>query len=156
MTVRIRVGTTIDAPPERVWDVVEAIETHTDWMADAARITFVSSRRRGVGTEFDCVTRLGPFRTTDRMTVTEWEPGRSIGIEHHGIVTGRGCFTLKRKRGDRTRFRWSERLRFPWWMGGPVGERAAKPVLRLVWRGNLRRLRRIAEAPSWTSVTREA
>jgi uncharacterized protein YndB with AHSA1/START domain len=145
MTVRIRVGTTIDAPPERVWQVVESIEHHTDWMADAQRITFVSARRRGVGTEFDCLTRVGPFRTTDRMTVTEWEPGRSMGIEHRGVVTGRGRFTLKRRRHGRTRFSWSERLRFPWWMGGPVGERLAKPLLRAIWRRNLTRLRRIAE-----------
>jgi len=145
MSVRIRVGITIDAPPEAVWDVVEAIENHVDWMADARRITFVSKHRRGVGTEFDCLTRVGPFRTTDRMTITEWEPGRSMGIEHHGMVTGRGRFTLKGRRNDRTRFTWNERLRFPWWMGGPVGERLAKPVLRAVWKRNLRRLQRIVE-----------
>ncbi|HEY5012350.1 MAG TPA: SRPBCC family protein, partial [Acidimicrobiia bacterium] len=73
MTVRIRVCTTIDAPPARVWEVVENIEHHTEWMTDAERITFVSSTTSGVGTEFDCLTRVGPFRMTDRMTVTEWE-----------------------------------------------------------------------------------
>jgi uncharacterized protein YndB with AHSA1/START domain len=146
MTVRIRVGITIDAPPQSVWDVVEAIENHTDWMADARRITFVSSHHRGVGTEFDCLTRVGPFRTTDRMTITEWEPGHAMGIEHHGMVTGRGRFTINGRRHDRTRFRWSERLTFPWWMGGLVGERLAKPVLRAVWKRNLRRLQRIVEA----------
>jgi uncharacterized protein YndB with AHSA1/START domain len=146
VTVRIRVCTTIDAPPERVWDVVEAIDHHTDWMADAARIDFVSTRRRGVGTEFDCLTRVGPFRTVDRMTVTEWEPGRSMCIEHTGFVTGRGRFTIRGRRHGRTRFCWNERLRFPWWMGGPVGERIAKPVLRRLWRRNLKRLRRVAEA----------
>ena len=146
MTIRIRVCTTIDASPSHVWQVVEAIERHTEWMADAERITFVSSRRRGVGTEFDCLTRVGPFRTTDRMTVTEWEPGRSMGIEHRGVVVGSGRFTVKDKRRGRTRFCWSERLQFPWWMGGPVGERVAKPVLRRLWRANLSRLARIAEA----------
>jgi uncharacterized protein YndB with AHSA1/START domain len=146
MTVRIRVCTTIDASPERVWRVVESIEHHTAWMADAKRITFVSSSTRGVGTEFDCLTRIGPFRMTDRMTVTEWEPGRAMGIEHRGVVTGSGRFTVKRKRHGRSRFCWNERLRFPWWMGGPVGERVTKPVLRRLWRRNLTRLRRIAEA----------
>jgi uncharacterized protein YndB with AHSA1/START domain len=146
VTVRIRVGVTIDAPPARVWEVVEAIEHHTDWMADAARIDFVSARRRGVGTEFDCLTRVGPFRTTDRMTITEWDAGHAMGIEHHGIVTGRGRFTIRAKRHGRTRFTWKERLRFPWWMGGPVGERVAKPILRRLWRRNLVRLRRIAES----------
>jgi uncharacterized protein YndB with AHSA1/START domain len=146
VTIRIHVCTTIDAPPAAVWDVVEAIEHHTEWMADAERIRFVSSRRRGVGTEFDCLTRVGPFSTTDRMTVTEWEPGRSMGIEHRGAVTGSGRFTVKRRRRGQTRFCWDERLRFPWWMGGPVGERVAKPVLKRVWRRNLTRLQHIVEA----------
>jgi hypothetical protein len=144
VSVRIRVGTTIAASPAQVWDVVETIEHHTDWMADAERIAFVSSQRRGVGTEFDCFTRIGPFRLRDRMTVTEWEPRRAMGIEHRGVVSGRGRFSVKGRRG-RTRFSWNERLRFPWWMGGPVGERVAKPVLRRIWRGNLRRLRTIVE-----------
>jgi uncharacterized protein YndB with AHSA1/START domain len=147
MTVRIRVCTTIDASPARVWNVVEDIEHHTQWMTDAERITFVSSTTRGVGTEFDCLTRVGPFRMTDRMRVTEWESGATIGIEHRGVVTGSGRFTLRRKSHGRTRFCWNERLRFPWWMGGPIGERAAKPVLRRLWRANLTRLRTIAEAP---------
>jgi hypothetical protein len=115
-------------------------------MADARRITFVSSHRRGVGTEFDCLTAIGPLRTTDRMVVTEWEPRRAMGIEHRGVVTGRGRFTLKRRRGGRTRFRWEERLRFPWWIGGPVGALLGKPVLRAVWRRNLARLKQLAEA----------
>jgi uncharacterized protein YndB with AHSA1/START domain len=138
--VRIRVGVTIDASPDAVWRAVEPIERHVEWMADAVSITFTGARRRGVGTEFDCVTRVGPFRTVDRMVVTEWEPGRAMGIEHRGLFTGRGRFTLRRKRGGRTRFTWTERIRFPWWMGGPVGALAAKPVLRTIWKRNLRRL----------------
>jgi hypothetical protein len=145
VTVRIRVATTIDAPRAEVWDVVESIDDHVDWMADAERIEFVSRARRGVGTQFDCVTRIGPFRLRDRMTVTEWDPGHALAIEHRGILSGAGRFTLRSKRGGRTRFAWRERLRFPWWMGGVVGERVAKPVLTHVWRGNLRRLRKIVE-----------
>jgi uncharacterized protein YndB with AHSA1/START domain len=143
--LRIRVAVTIDVPPDRLWRQLEAIENHVEWMADARGITFVGSRRRGVGTEFDCVTAIGPLRTTDRMVVTEWEPRRAMGIVHRGVVTGRGRFTLKRKRGGRTRFSWDERLQFPWWMGGPLGAVAAKPVLRAVWRRNLGRLKRLAE-----------
>ena len=145
MSVAIRVCTTIDAPPARVWEVVEQIEHHTDWMSDAASITFVTKSTRAVGTAVDCLTPVGPLRLNDRITVIEWEEGRSIGIEHRGIVTGAGRFSLKRKRRGQTRFCWHERLRFPWWMGGFVGERVAKPVLRRLWRGNLERLARIVE-----------
>jgi hypothetical protein len=144
--VKITVGITIDAPVAVTWRTVEPIEQHVDWMAEAETIRFTSSKRRGVGTTFDCVTKVGPIRMTDRMTVTEWEPGRMMGIEHTGVVTGRGRFTLRRRRGGRTRFTWKERLTFPWWMGGAVGAFAAKPVLRAIWRRNLRRLKAIVEA----------
>jgi hypothetical protein len=142
--VKIRVGITIGVSPRQLWHSLEAIEDHVQWMADAREIRFASGQRRGVGTEFDCVTRVGPFRTTDRMVVTSWKPGREMGIEHRGVVTGRGHFTLRPRRGGRTRFTWEERLSFPWWMGGPVGALAAKPVLRRLWRRNLRALDRLA------------
>ncbi|MFA5884093.1 MAG: SRPBCC family protein [Acidimicrobiia bacterium] len=140
MSVRIDLCTEIPATPEAVWAAIEDLGTHTEWMADAERITFVTDQRAGVGTQFDCLTVIGPLRTTDRMTVTEWEPGAVMGIEHEGAVTGTGRFTLApAPRG--TQLCWSEELTFPWWMGGPVGEIAGKPVLAWVWRRNLSRLR---------------
>jgi hypothetical protein len=141
VTVRIRVCTTIAASPADVWAEVEHIERHPEWMADAVRVQFVGSRRAGVGTEFESLTRVGPLRANDVAIVTEWEPRRVMGIVHRGVVTGTGRFTLRRRRGNRTRFCWEEQLRFPWWMGGVVGERLAKPVLKRIWRANLHRLR---------------
>jgi Polyketide cyclase / dehydrase and lipid transport len=139
--VRIRTCITIDAPPSAVWSHVKRIDGHVEWMRDAKSIRFRSRRRAGVGTEFECVTGIGPLVTTDVLIVTEWQPRRAIGISHQGAVRGRGRFTLRRKRGGRTRFCWRERLRFPWWMGGPLGEVLAWPVLRAIWKGNLRRLK---------------
>ena len=138
---RIRVGTTIDAPPRQVWAQVRDIATHVGWMADAEAIRFTSRRRRGVGTTFECDTRVGPITLTDVMEVTSWVERREIGVHHTGVVTGTGRFTLRRARGGRTRFTWEEQLRFPWWLGGPVGSLVGAPVLWWVWRGNLRRLR---------------
>jgi Polyketide cyclase / dehydrase and lipid transport len=146
--VTVEVGITIDAPPARVWDVVEPIERHVEWMADAVSITFTSAQHRGLGTAFDCATKVGPFRTTDRMVVTEWEPGQVIGIEHRGLITGTGRFTLHAIPDHRTHFTWTEQLRFPWWLGGRAGVLLAEPVLRRVWLGNLRRLAQLAVAHS--------
>ena len=143
--MRIRVSVVIDAAPDVVWAIVEPIERHVDWMADAEKISFTTGRTRGVGTAFDCLTKVGPFRLTDRMVITEWQPGRVMGIEHRGLITGRGRFTLRRRRGGRTRFTWTESLRFPWWLGGPIGAVAAWPVLRAIWRRNLRRLKQHVE-----------
>jgi carbon monoxide dehydrogenase subunit G len=142
--MRIRVDVAIAASPDEVWKVIEPIERHVEWMTDAAAITFVGDQTRGAGTTFDCRTTVGPFRLNDRMVVTEWEPCRVMGIEHRGIVTGRGRFTIE-PTGEHTRFTWTEVLRFPAWMGGPVGEMAARPVLEAVWARNLRNLRDLVE-----------
>jgi carbon monoxide dehydrogenase subunit G len=142
---RIRVQATIDAPRGAVWARLADIADHVHWMADARAIRFTGERRSGVGTTFECETRIGPLRTTDVMEVTEWRRGRSLGVRHTGVVSGVGRFVLRRSRRGRTRITWDERLRFPWWLGGPVAGLVAAPVLRLVWRGNLRRLASLVE-----------
>ena len=142
---RLRVSTVLDAPPEVVWADLEDISTHVEWMRDAVAIRFTSPHRSGVGTTFDCDTKVGPFRLTDRMEITEWRPRAAMGVRHVGIVTGSGRFTLRRARGGRTRFTWKERLVFPWYLGGPLGAVVGGEVLRLVWKRNLRNLRRRIE-----------
>lgn len=137
---RIRVSTVLDAPPEVVWNDVQDISSHPEWMADAVRIRFLTAQTSGVGTRFECDTRIGPFRLTDVMEITEWVPGKAMGVTHTGLVTGRGRFTLKQLRGGRTRFRWREKLRYPLWLGGPVGALASKPLLTWVWRRSMRNL----------------
>lgn len=143
---RIRVSTLIDASPAQVWDEVRTIERHVDWMADAVRITFQGNRRSGVGTTFDCVTKVGPIRLTDRMEITDWREGKLMGVRHTGLVTGRGRFTIVRARGGRTRFTWDERLKFPWWLGGPVGGIAGGLVMRGIWKRNLTVLKGLIES----------
>jgi hypothetical protein len=142
---RIRVSTLIDAPPAQVWDVVRRVEDHVDWMADAEAIRFTSRTTSGVGTTFECDTKVGPFRLTDLMEITEWRDRRLIGVRHVGLVTGTGRFTLRRARGGRTRFAWDERLTFPWWMGGAVGGLVGGRIMRRIWRGNLRTLKALVE-----------
>ena len=57
-----------------------------------------------------------------------------------GKVTGVGRFSLRmRPRG--TLFVCQETLRFPWWMGGPIGSRLAAPFFRRMWKKNLRNLK---------------
>lgn len=144
---RIRVSIDISAPIERVWQIVEPVERHVDWMADAESIDFVTVQRRGVGTSFLCRTKVGPIRLTDKMRITRWEPNRAMGVEHVGLVTGSGEFTLSALDNTRTQFVWEEKLTFPWWLGGPLGAFVGgKIVLRGIWRANLRRLAALCEA----------
>ena len=144
----IRVEETIAAPPEAVWAAIEDIASHVRWMEDAVAIRFTSAARSGVGAAFDCDTKLGPARLTDRMVVTEWDPPRALGIRHTGIVTGAGRFTLvSAGEAGGTSFAWEEDLKFPAWMAGHLGAAVAAPLLRRVWQRNLRNLKGLVEAP---------
>jgi hypothetical protein len=137
---RIRVSTEIDAPPVEVWDDIGRIESHVEWMHDAVAIRFLGEQRHEVGVTFECDTKVGWIRLTDRMEITEWVDQWAMGVRHTGVVAGEGRFTLEPLGDNRTRFTWEETLGFPWWMGGPVGAAVGAIVLRMVWRRNLRNL----------------
>lgn len=141
--VTIKVSTVVPARPEAVWEDLRRIGSHVEWMSDAAEIRFLTEATEGVGARFECSTRLGPLRLTDRMEVTEWRAAETMGIMHSGVVSGVGQFRLSACEGPegavRTRFGWTESLTFPWWMGGPLCAALARPVLRAVWARNLRR-----------------
>ena len=143
---RNRVSTIIDATPSRVWSSIDDVGSHVRWMEDARAIRFRGAKRQGVGTTFECDTKVGPFGLTDIMEITAWEPRQKMGVRHVGLVTGEGAFTQRPAKGNRTKFTWRERLVFPWWLGGPIGAAVGSEVLRLVWRRNLRNLKGIVES----------
>ena len=142
----IRMETTIDAPPADVWRRLADVGDHVTWMADAAEIRFTDDRRSGVGTVFECETRLGPLHTTDVMEITEWRDAAAMGVRHTGLFTGTGRFALSPAGEGGTVLSWEEDLIFPWWLGGPIGAWVARPILRWVWRGNLRRFSALVTA----------
>ena len=140
----IRVSAVLPASPGDVWSYLRDIGSHVEWMADAESIRFLTEAVEGVGVRFECATRIGPIRLTDVMEITEWRDEQVMGIRHRGVVSGSGLFRLACTPGPDgqawTEFEWAETLRFPWWMGGAFGAAAAAPVLRLVWKHNLRNL----------------
>ena len=142
----IRVSVDIAAPVQKVWDVVEPVERHIDWMADAVAIRFQTEQTRGAGTTFFCDTKVGPIKLVDVMTITAWEPGKVMGVKHTGVVTGTGEFTLDAIDASHTRFTWTESLTFPWWLGGPIGAYlGGQIVMKAIWRRNLRELKKLVE-----------
>ena len=94
MSVRIGQCTWFAAPPDRVWAEIEDLSTHPTWMRDAVSVEFLTPEHATVGAEFSCLTKVGFLRNHDVLRVTEWEPGAVMGIEHTGVVTGTGRFTL--------------------------------------------------------------
>ncbi len=137
--VNIRTSVTVDERRVAVWSDLADIDSHVEWMRDATAIRSPSTAEFGVGTTFEADTVVGPIHLVDQMEITEWRPGEAIGVRHVGVVIGDGRFTLEELPSNRTRLVWHERLRFPWWLGGAIGERIAAPMLRALMRGNLRR-----------------
>lgn len=137
--MRVRGDVLVHAPLDATWDALADLASHVEWMADAESITFLGEQRRGVGTAFECLTRVGPLTTRDKMTVTEWVERDRITVAHRGIVRGTGTFELAAAGEDTTRVSWTEDLRFPPYLGAAAGALVAKPILRRIWRGNLSR-----------------
>lgn len=135
----------VRAPLAVVWEAVADLGSHPRWMTDAESLEFLGDVRSGVGTRMLVETRVGPLRTRDVIEVTGWEPGQRITVVHRGAISGEGVLQLDAMAGG-TRLKWSERLRFPWWWGGALTALLARPVLRWVWRRNLRRFERLVEA----------
>ena len=135
----IRLAVALGAPVATVWTDLADLGSHVEWMSDAESIRFRTEHRDGVGAAFDCVTKVGPIRLTDRMIVTRWEPPHVMTVAHEGLVTGAGTFRLETLTAGRSRLCWEEELHFPWWLGGPLGEIVGRPVLAKIWQGNLRR-----------------
>ena len=126
-------------PRHAVWRRLADIADHVSWMADAASIRFTGDQRSGVGTTFECETRVGPLRTLDLMEVTEW-PGAALDGRAAPWVRHRHrSLRAAAARPAPDKLTWDETLRFPWWLGGALGGLVGGPVLKLVWRGNLRR-----------------
>jgi Polyketide cyclase / dehydrase and lipid transport len=147
---RVRCEIEIDALPDEVWAHVADIERHTDWMRDAHEIRMLTEQTSGVGTRYECDTKIGPLKLTDVMEIIDWRPAVAMGVRHEGVVTGAGLFTLTPIDLDRrTRFAWTEELRFPWWLAGPFGATVGgHTVLSAIWNRNLRDLKAQIEEPS--------
>jgi hypothetical protein len=133
---RIRISQVIDRTPSEVWNEMRHIERHVNWMKDAVSITFTSETTEGVGTSFLCLTKVGPLKTQDAMTITEWRENEAMGVTHVGLIKGSGAFLLSTTVGG-CLVSWEERLIFPWWAFGEIGAQIAKPVLRGIWKLNL-------------------
>ena len=140
----IEISTQISATPVALWEEMRHINRHVNWMNDAVAISFLSTSTEGVGTSFTCLTKVGPFKTTDIMTITRWEEQKAMGVEHVGLVKGSGIFTIT-PNGNTSTITWKEQLTFPWWMLGGLGSYLASPILKIIWKKNLQNLKRIVE-----------
>jgi len=94
MSKRIETSIIIDKPIDIVWQEVKVMENHVNWMEDAIKIDILSENNSGINTKMNVLTKVGPIKLVDTITVIEWKEKESIGVIHQGIVTGIGIFYL--------------------------------------------------------------
>jgi uncharacterized protein YndB with AHSA1/START domain len=149
-SVRIEVADLMPGSRETVWDLITDWEHQDDWMLEASDFLVTSEHREGVGVEALATIRIGGIRTRDRVRVSVWEPPERLVIEHVGWVRGRGDIRLTAADLD-TRLTWVETLQAPLGIVGHLGLWLFAPLMRRIFRRDLRVLRGLVRARSGSS-----
>ncbi len=143
---RFAVSLTIDAPPERVWELLADWEGSEAWMVDATTVRVLGDRREGAGTRVEAITRIAGVALKDVMTVRTWEPPRLMLVEHHRApIRGVAWFEVTRAPGARSHLDWVEELDPPLGPLGELGGLLLKRPIEAVLTTSARKLKAIAE-----------
>jgi hypothetical protein len=141
-----RVAASIDAPVERVWELLADWEGSEAWMVDATTVEVVGEQRAGVGTKVRAVTRIAGVPIEDRLVVVGWEEPRLIEVMHVGWpIRGLAWFEISAQNGG-TWFDWGEELDPPLGPLGELGGRILRRPIERVLAKSAMKLKQLAEA----------
>ena len=144
--VVLEMAETLPGPPDIVWELITDWEHQGDWMLEASDFVVTSEQHEGIGVEAEATITIGGITTRDKVRVVGWEPPRRLAIEHLGWVSGRGEIYLTPLGRDRTHLFWREELEPPVGLLGAVGITAFKPVMRRIFKRDLRVLSGLTRA----------
>jgi uncharacterized membrane protein len=115
----------IDAPPERVWTLLEDVRRLPEFSSSTLEVRDAPERLTAPGQGYTQVGRLLGKKYTSRWTVVDLEPGRRIRSEGTVGPGVRYCLTqeLQGRGPDKTRLSVVMDYSLP---GGPLGRLAAK------------------------------
>jgi len=137
----------IDAPIERVWAEVAAIEGQPRWMHDMKSVEVLTPGWVSVGTEAVAEVRIFGISVKDLVRITEFEPPHRFAISHLGSFKGSGLITLEAGAdGTTTIVRWEERLIPP--LLPHLGALVLTPTLGSIFQADLVRLKELVETGS--------
>lgn len=144
---RVEVATHVEAPPERVWEVVTDWEHLGAWMGDVRSVTVTSPRRGGRDVHLRVRTAIAfGIVIRDEIVVTHWEPPLELGVLHHGpLFTAVGAYEFE-PTPHGTHVTWWDDVQVPL---GDIGDAAFSvlvvPWLRRQFRASLAALKRRCE-----------
>lgn len=95
----------------RVWDRLTDWQSHSEWIPNT--VVTITKQTNGLGTEFVGITRIGPLRLDDSMTVTEFQApmaGRATCVitKTGAVLGGTAGFALTALDDSTTRLDWFE------------------------------------------------
>lgn len=130
----------VDAPIERVWELVADIPAQPDWMHEMKSVRLTTPPPTGVGTRGEATVRIFGISVTDPVEVTAFEPPVRFEIRHEGTFTGHGSITLEPGAdGSTTIVRWDETLVAP--ILPHLGAVVMAPILSSIFQADLLRFR---------------
>jgi uncharacterized protein YndB with AHSA1/START domain len=124
----VSVAVDVDAPPERVWEVVSDPANLPHWDRHIERVVGVPPEGLSAGARYTTEMRLLAVRGRVDAEVLEWEPPRRATIRLRGLITATVTSTVEPLPGGRSRLEHTVEYRF---RGGTFGDLAATS-LRLV------------------------
>lgn len=124
----VAVSVEVDAPPERVWEVISDPRNLPHWDRHVVRVKDVPATGLREGARYATEMRFMAVRTKVHARVLEWEPPRRVAIRLSGVLDATVTSTVEPLGGERSRLEHVVDYRF---RGGPLGDLAARS-LRLV------------------------
>jgi carbon monoxide dehydrogenase subunit G len=96
---------------DRVWERLTDWQSHSAWIPNT--VVTITEQTNGVGTQFVGITRIGPLRLDDPMTVSEFQTpkaGRASCtiIKTGSVIGGTAGFVLTSLNDSVTRLDWFE------------------------------------------------
>jgi len=140
----------IDAPIERVWEMLADIDRQPEWMTEMTSVRVVTPGPVGVGTECEAQVRILGITVTDPVTITAFEPPMHYAISHDGTFKGTGTIELESGADLTTTIvRWQEQLSPP--VLPYLGALAMTPALGAIFQADLARFKELVESGSVAS-----
>lgn len=143
----LRMLVVVDAPIERVWDVVADVPRQPLWMHEMKELRLLEEGPIGPGARAEATVRIFGISVTDPVVVAAVEPPTRYAIRHEGLFAGSGVITLQPGAdGTTTIVRWEETLVPP--ILPELGALVQAPILRSIFQADLVRLKRLVETGS--------